>query len=151
MAHNREKTMKSNIVKNNKTKTRTKENKMWAKCNICEAQGCWICITLKMCQTVQKKIAKGPEIRSDIGHHLKQYKIRKPFVIQRNHKVTFLSTSSGSIMRWAEFLDGSGRYEGTTAYLRRWRMWESTAGGQSCERVCCWSGQPGRKDAAGSG
>lgn len=36
-----------------------------------------------MCLTVQEKIAKGPESRSDSAHHLKQHKTRKPFVIQR--------------------------------------------------------------------
>lgn len=106
----------------------------------------WVCAA--------RETTKGPEIR---------LKTCKPFVLNRvssslNHtewcRTSYafrLSPSSRSITGWAEVSGGSGRCAGMTASLRRWTTSATTAGGPSCEKACCWSERPGRRDAAGSG
>lgn len=73
MAHNTKKQQNKTYGK----KQKEKKNKLRAKCNVCEAQGCWFCITLKNVSDSSKEKARGPEIRSDTGHHLKQHKTLK--------------------------------------------------------------------------
>lgn len=115
--HIMEKTIKWNIVKKDKRKKSYEPSGTNQ-----QEQGCWFCITLKMCLTVERKKQKGQRINQILTMICKNLKHVKPSSIREFTKRIFALlqvapswggrsslTNRGGLWGWQPFWRGGGR------------------------------------------